>query len=77
MDAIQEYARALDGIDHVIEVCEQKAALIRGATSRWKLDITGSSRTEAGSEDDHLMTPVSPGARENSWSFQSRRNHPR
>ncbi len=59
VDALQEYARALDGIDHVIAVCEQQAARIKNATSVWKLDVTGSNRTEPGADDEQPMTPLS------------------
>ncbi|KAH8885049.1 hypothetical protein GQ53DRAFT_751347 [Thozetella sp. PMI_491] len=59
VDAIQEYASALDGIDHVIAACDRKAATIRAATSAWKVDVTGTNRAEAVGEHGQPMTPES------------------
>ncbi|KAK3337208.1 P-loop containing nucleoside triphosphate hydrolase protein [Cercophora scortea] len=61
VSAIKSYARALDGIDHVIAVCERQAESIRAATSKWNLDITGQPRNgnDAKSEDGNCLTPMS------------------
>lgn len=55
--SIKEYTKALDGIDHVIAVCESQAAAIKDATSRWKVDQTGQPRTVK--NKDGTITPLS------------------
>ncbi|KAK3328879.1 SNF2 family N-terminal domain-containing protein [Apodospora peruviana] len=60
VSAVKTYARALDGIDHVIAVCESQAEAIKRATSTWKLDLTGQPRNDvAKSDDGKPMTPMS------------------
>ncbi|KAK5663342.1 hypothetical protein OQA88_3770 [Cercophora sp. LCS_1] len=54
--ALQEYVRALNGIDHIMAVCESKADFIKKATSRWAMDMTGQPRTD---ESDKPLTPRS------------------
>ena len=58
VDAIENYARALDGIDHIVGVCEEQGEAISRATSQWKLDFTGKAK---GGEDgkDGPPTPTS------------------
>lgn len=56
VSAVKGYIRALDGIDHVIAVCESQADDIKRATSRWVLDQTGQPRIE---NEDKPMTPRS------------------
>ncbi|KAK3383176.1 SNF2 family N-terminal domain-containing protein [Lasiosphaeria ovina] len=46
VSAVKSYARALDGIDHVIEVCEAQADSIKSTTSTWNIDITGHPRAD-------------------------------
>ena len=55
--SIKEYTKALDGIDHVIAVCESQATAIKDATSRWKVDQTGQPRTVK--NKDGTITPLS------------------
>lgn len=54
--SIKEYTKALDGIDHVIAVCESQATAIKDATSRWKVDQTGQPRTVK--NKDGTITPL-------------------
>ena len=61
VSAVKSYARALDGIDHVIAVCEAQAEAIKAATSTWNLDQTGQRRSEIKNEDGKPMTPLSVG----------------
>ncbi|KAK3942710.1 ATP-dependent helicase fft2 [Diplogelasinospora grovesii] len=60
VSAVKSYAKALDGIDHVIAVCESQAEAIKAATSRWRYDITGQPRDEGNtSEEGKPLTPIS------------------
>jgi len=58
VSAIKTYTRALDGIDHVIAVCEEQADQIKAVTSTWKMDVTGQPR-EAKGDEGKAMTPMS------------------
>jgi SWI/SNF-related matrix-associated actin-dependent regulator 1 of chromatin subfamily A len=63
VDSIESYARALDGIDRIVGVCEQQGVAVAAATSRWNLDFTGSDKnTKAAIEDDRPPTPASMGS---------------
>ncbi|KAM7224492.1 ATP-dependent helicase fft2 [Rhypophila decipiens] len=57
--AIKNYTRALDGIDHVIAVCDKRAEQIKAVTSTWKVDVTGQSRIESKNDEGKPMTPMS------------------
>lgn len=58
VSSIKEYTRALDGIDHIIAVCDKRAEQIKAVTSTWKVDVTGQPRLETKDEDGKL-TPMS------------------
>ncbi|KAK0617929.1 SNF2 family N-terminal domain-containing protein [Bombardia bombarda] len=59
MSAIKSYAKALDGIDHVIAVCESQAESIKAATSTWDVDITGQPKGETKNSEGKPLTPMS------------------
>lgn len=59
VDAIEEYARALDGIDHIVGVCEEQGEAISRATSKWKVDFTGSDKSTKTIEKERPLTPSS------------------
>ena len=57
VSAVKSYVRALDGIDHIMAVCETQADMIKGSTSTWVMDTTGQPRSDAG--DEKPLTPRS------------------
>ncbi|KAK1752367.1 ATP-dependent helicase fft2 [Echria macrotheca] len=59
VSSVKSYIRALDGIDHVIAVCESQADEIKRTTSRWLLDQTGQPRDDNKGDDEKPMTPNS------------------
>lgn len=59
VSAVKSYARSLDQIDHVIEVCEDQAETIKFSTTTWKLDQTGQLRNELKTDDGKPLTPLS------------------
>lgn len=58
VDAVKKYVRALDGIDHIIAVCESQAEAIKKATSVWEMDATGQPRNDK-RDDGKPLTPRS------------------
>ncbi|KAK0655675.1 SNF2 family N-terminal domain-containing protein [Cercophora newfieldiana] len=61
VSAVKSYVRALDGIDHVMAVCDSKADDVKRSTSRWVMDTTGQPRNDAKSDDEKPLTPRSMG----------------
>ncbi|KAK4447609.1 ATP-dependent helicase fft2 [Podospora aff. communis PSN243] len=61
VSAVKSYVRALDGIDHVMAVCDSKADSIKNSTSKWAMDTTGQPRSDAKSDDEKPLTPRSMG----------------
>jgi len=61
VSAVKAYVRALDGIDHVMAVCDSQAESIKSSTSRWIVDTTGQPRNDARSDDEKPLTPRSMG----------------
>lgn len=62
VDAIESFTRALDGIDHIVGVCEEQGEVVAAATSKWDVDLSGSDkRIKAPTvEADHrASTPAS------------------
>ena len=57
VSAVKSYVRALDGIDHIMAVCETQADMIKGSTSTWVMDTTGQPRSDTG--DEKPLTPRS------------------
>ncbi|KAL1852784.1 hypothetical protein VTK73DRAFT_9158 [Phialemonium thermophilum] len=62
VDAIENYVRALDGIDHVVGVCEKHGASIAETTSKWILDFTGANKSTDVTEKEGPPTPSSLGS---------------
>jgi SWI/SNF-related matrix-associated actin-dependent regulator 1 of chromatin subfamily A len=61
VSAVMSYTQSLDAIDHIIEMCEKQADIIKATTSKWNVDLTGQGRSESTSDDGKPMTPMSIG----------------
>ncbi|KAK3341740.1 SNF2 family N-terminal domain-containing protein [Lasiosphaeria hispida] len=55
VSAVKAYISALDGIDHVIGVCERQAEITKTASSTWVMDSTGQLKAD----DEKPLTPRS------------------
>jgi SWI/SNF-related matrix-associated actin-dependent regulator 1 of chromatin subfamily A len=64
VDAVEEFARALDGIDHIVGECDRHGQAIKAAASRWKTDLTGGDKTNP--EDDKSGPPTPTSLEDNS-----------
>ncbi|KAK0731776.1 SNF2 family N-terminal domain-containing protein [Lasiosphaeris hirsuta] len=55
VSAVKAYISALDGIDHVIAVCERQAETIKKASATWVMDSTGQLKAD----EEKPLTPRS------------------